>query len=467
MKKYFILIFSCFLLEDCVSGLEIRLTNQLGLASGSSPLYGYVESLINGIWTPICADGWQNGSQVICRMLGYATSSYSLSSSYRTCIYNISCTGTERSLEECMNGIGYQSSPYSELAYVRCGSGNKTSSDRNLTGLGVRLVGAANTYEGIVQLFAGNQWMNIYAPNNTWSDKEAAVVCRTMGFSTSDNKGFKLNLLNNMRCSGQETSLNQCVYNTVDCRQGNVVSIRCGCYASGCNFGYCNIAGNRCVSACLPGSYYTGYCEPCSVGMYQPLQHQYSCYLCPSGTYQSSPGQTACIACPSGTYQAKAGQTSCDICLPGTYQNQLGQTSCNPCPAGTYQYWSGQKSCIACDFGTYQNYSGQVVCLHCGKGKTTDRPGSDTYSECHDEQLTEQDDHINHQQRNMVIMGGSLMIVIAVVNIVVCIFILKRTCLKAGTLTTRISKLSLTMRRTNEYVSENPGEEQYEVCERH
>ncbi|KAL3847862.1 hypothetical protein ACJMK2_018753 [Sinanodonta woodiana] len=469
MKSYFIFIITCFLLEDCVSGLEVRLTKELGGERGSSPLYGYVETLTNGIWAPICADDLQNISQVICRMLGYTNSIHYRSGSQRSLIYNISCSGTENSLEECMIGIYLTSNTYSDLAYVRCGSGNKTSPDKNLTGLGVRLVGGANPYEGRVQLLVQTQWMNIYAPSNTWSDKEAAIVCRTLGFSTADSKGFKIKLLNNVRCSGQETSLDRCVYNNFDCLRGYMVYVGCGCYVSGCSGGNCDLARGTCVTACLPGSYYIGSrnCEPCSAGTYQPLQHQYSCIQCPAGTYQSRTGQTTCIECPSGTHQAKAGQTSCDICLPGTYQNQFGQTSCNPCPAGTYQYLSGQSSCAACDIGTYQNFSGQVVCLQCGKDRTTDRPGSDTYSYCRDEQLPEKYGRIDQHQRNMVIMGGSLMIVITVVNIIVCIIIAKRTCLKAGTLTARISKLSVYMARKNDNVSENLGEEQYEVCQRH
>ncbi|KAK3584686.1 hypothetical protein CHS0354_021356 [Potamilus streckersoni] len=472
MTKTFILLIAHFLWKDCVSGLEIRLTDQLGISSVTGPGGGYIEVFNNGYWSPICSDNWEDtGAQVLCRMLGYSTSSTYIYGSWTTRMYNISCTGTESSLKECMDSISYRYYPYADLAYVRCGSGHTTSMDTQSTGLGLRLVGAANPYEGRVEIFALNQWMSIYAPNNTWSDKEAAVVCRTLGLSTDGSKGFKINLLNNLKCTGVEKSLDQCIYNTVDCTQGNIIYLQCGCYASGCsgNGNYCDIMRNSCVTACPPGSYVSGSrCYLCAVGYYQPLQHQwYYCNECPAGTYQNRTGQTVCTACPSGSYQAKLGQASCDICPPGTYQNQIGQSSCNPCPAGTYQYWSGQTSCLACDMGTYQNSSGELVCLLCGKDMITNRAGSNSYSECHDEFLAEQGDSISQPQMSLVIMGGYLMIGISIVNIIVCIVVMKRTCQKSGTPTTRISKPSSQVRRRNTYVSENPSEEQYEECERH
>ncbi|KAL3847865.1 hypothetical protein ACJMK2_018756 [Sinanodonta woodiana] len=459
MNKLVVLIIACFLLEDCVSVLEIRLVDTLGGSSVTSPGRGYVEAFNNGYWTPICGDNWEyTGAQVLCRILGYSTSASYTYGSNNLLMYNISCTGNERSLKECKNGVGYGYYPYYEQAYVRCGSGNTPSMETTQQGLGLRLVGAANPYEGRVEIFALNQWRNIYASNNTWSDKEAAVVCRTLGLSTDGSKGFKISLLNNVKCTGVEQSVDQCVYNTVDCKQSNVVYLECGCYASGCSGSgnYCDIVRNTCVTACQPGSYASGSrCYLCGLGSYQPLQHQYYCNQCPAGTFQNRTGQAACIACPSGSYQANAGKTSCDMCLPGTYQNQIGQSSCNRCPAGTFQYLLGQTSCHTCGLGTYQNSSGESVCLYCGTDKTTDRSGSESYSDCYDEYPAEQNARISQPQMNLVIIGGSLMIGIAFVNIIVCIVVLKCTCIKAGTTATRISKTSVPVRRSNSYVTEN------------
>ena len=82
---------------------------------------------------------------------------------------------------------------------------------------GIRLVGGASVGSGRVEIRINNEWAQICA--NLWNMNDALVVCRYLGFNTTQqvpiNK-FGISTsgywLTEVRCGGQEDDLNQCYY---------------------------------------------------------------------------------------------------------------------------------------------------------------------------------------------------------------------------------------------------------------
>ncbi|XP_010175320.1 neurotrypsin-like, partial [Antrostomus carolinensis] len=81
----------------------------------------------------------------------------------------------------------------------------------------VRLVDGESTKEGRVEVFLNGQWGSIC--DEGWTDRDAAVVCRQLGFSGTAKaramayfgEGHGPIHLDNIECSGMEHTLGQCV----------------------------------------------------------------------------------------------------------------------------------------------------------------------------------------------------------------------------------------------------------------
>ncbi|XP_031561958.1 MAM and LDL-receptor class A domain-containing protein 2-like [Actinia tenebrosa] len=80
----------------------------------------------------------------------------------------------------------------------------------------VRLVDDPNPLQGRVQVFHNGQWGTIC--NNMWSDEDATVVCKMLGFpglgraisSLNKPRGVGIIWLDNVQCTGGESNLIQC-----------------------------------------------------------------------------------------------------------------------------------------------------------------------------------------------------------------------------------------------------------------
>ncbi|XP_071484721.1 scavenger receptor cysteine-rich domain-containing protein DMBT1-like [Diadema antillarum] len=208
------------------------------LVGGSSYHEGRVEIYHNGAWGTVCDDYWDDDdARVVCRQLGYSTS-YARAVSGGTfgegtgsiLLDNVRCYGWESSLASCSsNGWYNHNCGHKEDAGVRCGETRD-----------IRLVGGSSYYEGRVEIYHNGAWGTVC--DDSWDDDDARVVCRQLGYHTSYaraviggtyGEGTGSILLDNVRCSGWESSLASCYSNgwyNHNCGHKEDAGVRCDWY---------------------------------------------------------------------------------------------------------------------------------------------------------------------------------------------------------------------------------------------
>ncbi|XP_071476062.1 scavenger receptor cysteine-rich domain-containing protein DMBT1-like [Diadema antillarum] len=208
------------------------------LVGGSSYYEGRVEIYHNGAWGTVCDDYWDDDdARVVCRQLGYSTSyaravsggSYGEGSG-SILLDNVRCNGWEWSLASCYsNGWYNHNCGHKEDAGVRCGETHD-----------IRLVGGSSYYEGRVEIYHNGAWGTVC--DDSWDDDDARVVCRQLGYHTSYaraviggtyGEGTGSILLDNVRCSGWESSLASCYSNgwyNHNCGHKEDAGVRCDWY---------------------------------------------------------------------------------------------------------------------------------------------------------------------------------------------------------------------------------------------
>ena len=100
----------------------------------------------------------------------------------------------------------------------------------------IRLVGGSNIYEGRVEVCVNNQWGTVC--DDYWGTADAQVVCRQLGYSTSNvtaffsayfGQGIGPIHLDDVSCAGTESSLFSCSYNSFhNCGHYEDAGVRCG-----------------------------------------------------------------------------------------------------------------------------------------------------------------------------------------------------------------------------------------------
>jgi cysteine-rich repeat protein len=242
--------------------------------------------------------------------------------------------------------------------------------------------------------------------SDDWGAEETTVACRQLGcgVGTSSVKNFGGGSgpiwMDNVVCSGSETSLDSCSFNgwgRHDCFHGLYGAgsgLDVGVCCTVCTLPQPGLSAEASCTACGAGKYGTdtgqtaeASCTVCGAGKYGTDTGQTaeeSCTVCGAGKYGNATGQTteaSCTACDAGKYRNSTGQTaeaSCTACGAGKYGTDTGQTaeaSCKVCGAGKYGNATGQTteaSCTACDAGKYGNSTGQTAeasCKVCGAGK--------------------------------------------------------------------------------------------------
>nr|XP_028584871.1 neurotrypsin-like [Podarcis muralis] len=176
---------------------------------------GRVELYFNGLWGTICGDGLDRlGCQCVCRQLGLSeigTAQRESSSGLGPIPFHLqsaNCRGDEKMLLQCS---------YQEM-FRTCKHGNAVAKCAPPQGVGspLRLVGGKKSFEGRVEVYHGGLWGTIC--DDQWDDKDAEVICRQLGFSGSPKavswaqfgQGLGPILLDEVECSGNELSLDQC-----------------------------------------------------------------------------------------------------------------------------------------------------------------------------------------------------------------------------------------------------------------
>ncbi|XP_015277861.1 PREDICTED: deleted in malignant brain tumors 1 protein-like [Gekko japonicus] len=174
---------------------------------------GRVEVLSQQQWGTVCDDGWDlEDATVVCKQIGCG---FALEAPHSArfgegsgpiWLDDVNCTGLEESLKDCKGqSMGEHNCNHLEDASVVC------------SGLfQVRLAGGPNSCAGRVEVEHNGSWSSV--GESGWSLTEATVVCRQLGCGAAvsalvgNQYGATLGpaLVDEMKCTGQESSLNQC-----------------------------------------------------------------------------------------------------------------------------------------------------------------------------------------------------------------------------------------------------------------
>ncbi|KAJ8339763.1 hypothetical protein SKAU_G00343960 [Synaphobranchus kaupii] len=200
---------------DCKQG-SVR------LQGGRSKLEGTVEVYLNGAWGAICSDGWGGeDAAVVCRQLGQGYKGRARHSPLSRLSFSlvhwshVHCGGHEEDLLQChkteWNGGECANR---QVAAVTC------SLQEAAGFVPVRLVGGVSGREGRVEVYHAGQWGTVC--DDQWDDADAEVVCRQLGLGGTAKawsqayfgEGSGRILLDEVRCTGNELSVEQCPKNT-------------------------------------------------------------------------------------------------------------------------------------------------------------------------------------------------------------------------------------------------------------
>eukprot|EP00731_Ephydatia_muelleri_P001679 Em0001g1679a len=188
----------------------------LRLVGGSTPSSGRVEVQYNGVWGTVCDDSWDiKDASVVCRQLGYigtvrASTNAEFGQGTGTIwMDNVTCNGSETALDKCpFNGWDINNCVHINDAGVVCQEHAP-----------VRLVGGSTPDRGRVEVQYNGVWGTVC--DDYWGIKDATVVCRQLGYNgtvrASTNaefgKGNGTIWMDNVDCSGSESSLDRCPFN--------------------------------------------------------------------------------------------------------------------------------------------------------------------------------------------------------------------------------------------------------------
>eukprot|EP00066_Takifugu_rubripes_P029625 XP_011618891.1 PREDICTED: lysyl oxidase homolog 3-like [Takifugu rubripes] len=183
------------------SGLKKKLktSRNVRLKGGARLGEGRVEVLKDSEWGTVCDDRWNlQSASVVCRELGFGSAREALTGARMgqgmgpIYMNEVKCVGQERSIWKCpFKNITSEDCQHTEDAAVRC----------NVPYMGLessmRLAGGRTRYEGRVEVLQPDSngtlsWGLICG--ETWTTKEAMVVCRQLGLGYA-NQGLQIRIV--------------------------------------------------------------------------------------------------------------------------------------------------------------------------------------------------------------------------------------------------------------------------------
>ncbi|XP_025101593.1 uncharacterized protein LOC112568406 isoform X15 [Pomacea canaliculata] len=205
------------------------------LVNGSSPVEGRVEvrKSVSDPWGTVCDDGWDNNDAgVVCRQLGFGHAAQAVAAAFYgqgtgpINLDNVRCTGRETTLANCFaNSWATHNCGHHKDAGVKCD-------------IFVRLVNGSSPVEGRVEVrkSVSDPWGTVC--DDGWDNNDANVVCRQLGFGQIGQavaaafygQGTGPINLDNVHCTGRETTLANCganTWSTHDCGHHKDAGVKC------------------------------------------------------------------------------------------------------------------------------------------------------------------------------------------------------------------------------------------------
>ncbi|CAC5399527.1 DMBT1 [Mytilus coruscus] len=171
----------------------------------------------------VCSYMWNNqGADVVCRQLGMGDSGTAVylprDHNYTRNMYSLECMGSETSMYDCNYQVTdyYGSCEYVSDAGVECASQRYVFLE--VAGNMSVLVGS----DGRVHLYNAETYNTSTICSYNWNDQDATVVCKQNGMGDigkatyiDQDYNFSRSMFN-VNCTGDETDLSECAYDTSD-----------------------------------------------------------------------------------------------------------------------------------------------------------------------------------------------------------------------------------------------------------